>query len=117
MKHSWILLSCFAILAACAQEKNSTNKTMDKKMITVSGVAQNGKGNALLVTEDSTVYYIEGMDSWETNVVGRKIEITGVSQLESMSEGDLKNEQGEYKQSVSGEKRILTNVQWKGIQQ
>jgi hypothetical protein len=116
MKHSWILLSCFAILAACAQEKNSTNETMDKKMITVSGVAQNGKGNALLVVEDSTVYYIEGMDFWETIIVGRKIEITGVLQLETMSEGGLKNEQGEYKQGVADEKRILTNVKWKRIQ-
>jgi hypothetical protein len=66
---------------------------MEMKMITTSGVAQNGKGS------------------------GRKIEMTGVSQLETMSEGGLKNEQGEYKQGVADEKRILTNVQWKGIQQ
>ena len=116
MKCSWILLSCFAILAACGQNKDSIRETMETEMITRSGVAQNGKGSAVLIAVDGTVYYIEGMDSWETDVVGRRIKITGILQRETMREGDLKNEQGEYSQGVVGEKRVLNNVKWEVLE-
>jgi archaellum biogenesis ATPase FlaH len=116
MKNASVLLFSIMLLAACEQKKHSIGKTMVTKMITTSGIAQNGKGGALLVTDDTTIYYLEGMDTWETSLIGKRIEVTGTLKVETLNEDELKNEQGEYTQGVAGDKRILVNTKWKQLE-
>lgn len=113
MNRSVFLLPILILICECGPKSTDTMKST----ITVTGLTQNGKGGALLVLDDSTVYYLEEIDAWETNLVGKRIEAIGTIKIETLYEDDLKNEQGEYTQGVVGEKRILTNVKWKRIQQ
>jgi hypothetical protein len=106
---SIFLLPILILVCACGYKSSEIMNST----ITVTGLAQNGKGGALLVVDDNTVYYLEGMDAWENSMVGTRIEVTGALRIETLSENDLKNEQGEYTQGTAGDKRILTNVKWK----
>lgn len=88
---------------------------MKDQEITVIGTARNGKGNALIVTKERVAYYIDGLDSWETAVEGKEISVTGILTVETLTEEDLKNEQGEWKQGVSGERKIISKAHWQFI--
>jgi hypothetical protein len=109
INRSVFLLPILIIICECGSKPSEPMNSI----ITVTGLAQNGKGGALLVADDTTVYYLEGMDAWETSLIGKRIEVTGTLKVETLNEGELKNEQGEYTQGMAGEKRILVNAKWK----
>ncbi len=109
---SIFLIPILMFVYGCGSKSTETMNSI----LTVTGVAQNGKGGALLVVDDNMVYYLEVMDAWETSLTGTRVEVTGTLRIETMSEDDLKNEQGEYSQGVAGEKKILTNVKWKTLE-
>jgi hypothetical protein len=89
---------------------------MKDQEITVIGTARNGKGNALIMTKDGVVYYMDGLDFWNAAVVGKEISVTGILAVETLSEEDLKNEDGEWKQGVLGDRKIIRNVKWQIIE-
>lgn len=102
------LLPILILICACGSKSNETMKSK-----TIAGIAQNGKGGAVVVMDDGGVYYLEEVDEWESDLIGKRIEVTGILKIESFSEGDLQNERGEYTQGVAGEKKILVNAKWK----
>jgi hypothetical protein len=100
------------LVCGCGTKSSETINNMNSA-ITVSGLAQNGKGGALLITSNNMIYYIEGMDFWNADVISKPIQATGILLTETLTEEELKNELGEYSQGIAGDKRILTNVKWK----
>lgn len=106
----FIIIVVLQLLSAC----NKKNSDMEK--ITVRGIAQQGKGGALLITDDKIVYYIDALDAWDAELVGKQIEATGLLKIELMDEADLKNEAGEYNQGIAGEKQTLLEVMWKEVE-
>jgi hypothetical protein len=88
---------------------------MKDQEITVIGTARNGKGNTLIVTKEMVTFYIDGLDSWETTVEGREISVTGILIVETLTEEDLKNEEGEWKQGVAGDRKIISKARWQFI--
>ncbi len=88
---------------------------MKDEEVTVIGTARNGKGNALIVTKERVAYYIEGLDFWEVAVEGKEISVTGILNVETLTEEDLRNEQGEWKQGVTGDRKIISKARWQFI--
>lgn len=103
------------IFIACHPIHKSTSQGMIDQEITVVGIARNGKGSAMVVTKDKVNYSINGLDSWEPVVEGKEISVTGILMVETMTEEELKNEQGEWKQGVTGERKIITKARWRLI--
>ena len=103
------------LFISCHPNNKSNSSDMKDQEITIIGIARNGKGNALIVTKESVVYYIDGLDSWETAVQGKEISVTGILTVETLTEADLKNEQGEWKQGVAGERKIVNKARWQFI--
>ncbi len=103
------------IFIACHPFHKSTRQDMIDQEITVVGIARNGKGNAMVVTKDRINYSINGLDSWEPAVEGKEISVTGILTVETMTEEDLKNEPGEWKQGVAGDRKIITKARWRLI--
>jgi len=46
--------------------------------ITIEGIAQNAKSGGVIITNDSVIYYIEGVDSWEDNFYNKKVKVKGI---------------------------------------
>ena len=103
------------LFSSCHPNSKSNSNDMIDQEITVIGTARNGKGKALIITKESVAYYLDGLDSWETSVVGKEISVTGILTVETLTEGDLKNEQGEWKQGVAGDRKIISKARWQFI--
>jgi len=103
------------LFISCHPNSKSNNNDMKDKEATVIGTARNGKGNALIITKENIAYYINGLDSWETAVVGKEISVTGILTVETLTEEDLKNEHGEWKQGVAGDRKIISKARWQFI--
>lgn len=110
------LIGVMAVLfIACHPTYKLNSPTMNDQEITVIGTAQNGKGSAMIITKDRINYSIDGMDSWESAVEGKEISVTGILMVETLTEEDLKNEQGEWKQGVAGDRKIIAKARWRLI--
>ena len=48
-----------------------------KDMITVSGFALDAKAGAIIMVNDDTPYYIDGLEHWEEKYYGKKVIVTG----------------------------------------
>jgi len=107
----WIVLMA-VLFIACNPNSNSNGHVMKDQELTFIGTARNGKGNALVVTKEGVAYYIDRLDAWETAVEGREISVTGILTIETLKEEDLKNEQGEWKQGVTGDRKIISKARW-----
>jgi len=112
MKGIELIVVMAILFIACHTNNQSNSLDMNNQEITVNGTARNGKGNAMIVTKERINYYINGLDSWEPAVDGKEISVTGILVVETLTEEDLKNEAGEWKQGVAGDRKIITKARW-----
>jgi hypothetical protein len=79
---------------------------------TITGKAANGKGNALIVTDQGTVFAIDDLDAWDSLTEGRELEVTGIMIVENTSPDALRTPTGEWIQGTPGERHIIRNASW-----
>lgn len=48
------------------------------KQVTVRGEADNASGGAIVVTDDNTPVYLDGIDSWDKATRGKQVSVTGI---------------------------------------
>jgi hypothetical protein len=109
---SLFVVSVFLILSFC-QACVKPNKNIKEQPVTVTGVAHNGKGGALISSSNGEVYYIEGLDSWITDVENKVVTVSGNLKVDTLSDERLKNDKGEWTQGLSGKIMTIQNAQWK----
>jgi len=90
---------------------NLFSQQMEK--ITITGIAENSKAGAIVITKENVVYYLEGINSWNNDVLRKEVEVKGDLVKEFHQEEDLMNEKGEYKQGLSGEINKIVKPSWK----
>ena len=83
---------------------------------TVTGIAHNGKGGALVVTLNDEVYYIEGMDEWLHDLENKTVIVTGNLKIDTVSEEELINENGEVLAGRAGKIMTIQSAEWKIIE-
>ena len=76
MKANHLIIGCFLLtLSSCITLK--TNKMQSNNIDVIEGVAQDAKAGAVIVANDSDVYYIDGMEYWRSKYLNKKIAVTG----------------------------------------
>jgi len=109
-----VLIVLIQVLTSCTnQDKQTQLETMKENQLTITGIAKNAIMGAVLVTEDNSVYYIDGLESWDDTTLNKKVSATGSLKTETFKEEDLQNEKGEWKEGMSGEKQTLLTPVWK----
>ena len=88
---------------------------MEDQNITVIGIARNGKDGALVLTKEHSVYYVDGLEFWEDSINGKEISVMGVLKIDSLATNEMKNEKGEWKAGVVGDKKAIRNAKWKVV--
>ena len=86
---------------------------MEDQTITITGTAHNGKDGALIVAKVDEVYYIDGLEFWDESIQGKTVSVTGQLKTESLIANEIRNENGEWKTGVVGDKKIILEAQWK----
>lgn len=121
MKYTLILYVIFSLITSlsCDFEKiNTENKRIStvrdttEKDTTVTGIAQNSKAGGIVITSDNSHFFVDVISSWNDDVLGKMVEVTGTLKKEYYTEKDLKDEEGGWKQGMLGEKLIIINAKW-----
>jgi hypothetical protein len=82
----------------------------ESKSIVVIGIAENLKAGAAVISEsDDKMYYVDGVDSWGDEILGKRIKVKGKLRVKEMPPP----EKGELKQSIVGTVRMIKKPKWK----
>ncbi len=56
---------------------NQCSNNPDTTKITVVGTAVDIKHHAAVLTDDSLLYYLDGIDHWDVKYMGKRVKVTG----------------------------------------
>ena len=82
------------------------------RRVTLQGTAKDAKAGAVLVVADDRPIYLDGLDSWPKEALGKKVQASGILVTRKYIP-DPVNENGEISQGAEGEQWVLAKVQWK----
>lgn len=98
------------------KEARQLGKVMNTR-VRVSGIAQNAKGGALLVVGKDSTWYVEKLDSWPAEVLGKLVGVGGkLVDKQYLPQGG-KNEKGEWVQGAEGSQNVIESPTWRVIQE
>lgn len=81
-------------------------------LITLEGVAANGKAGAILLTDTRQVWYIQGLSAWPEAYENAHLRVNGFPLIHHHDEAELRDESGAFRQDMSGDQRILSQASW-----
>jgi RNase P/RNase MRP subunit p29 len=61
----------------------------------ITGTAKDAKAGAVVVTTDNAVYYLDRLEAWSSDVVGKQVRVTGkvvVKKPEKRKENEIRAE-------------------------
>ncbi|MEQ6122695.1 hypothetical protein AAON49_00675 [Pseudotenacibaculum sp. MALMAid0570] len=89
----------------------SCSITKNKNYIKIVGVADYSKAGAVVITnENQRAYFLDGMDPWVGDIVGKKLVVTGLLQKVDM---DSLYKDQPLMQRVFGIKYTILRPKWK----
>lgn len=100
----------FILLLQGCRSTNGDDVAVDKDHIVVIGYTGNVKDGGLVISKtDDKGYYVEGVDSWDENMVGKMVKVSGkllIDEFPPPKEGE------EEKQRIIGTKRSIIEPKW-----
>jgi len=112
-----IFIIILVVSTSCSYKHiKKTLSPMEKTKVTVIGVAHNSKAGAMILTDNSEVYYIVGLNEWNNKFYEKKVKVSGYLNTENFKEEDLKNEKGEWVQGMVGDKRSILKAEWELVE-
>jgi len=79
----------------------------------IHGRAENAKGGAVVITDTMGVVYLDGIDSWDEEVVGRDVVVKGEIYHGKHIPDAVVDETGAISTGSAGIQTILLNPEWK----
>lgn len=88
----------------------SLEKMVDSE-VTIEGTARNAAAGAVVLTDDRTPVYMDGMDRWDRTADGKKVSAKGTLRKRGNSD-PLVNDKGEVRHGVAGDQFVLEKPSW-----
>ncbi len=85
------------------------------KEVTFLGTARDAKGGAILLLEDNTPIYIEGLDYWSDDLDGKQVSVSGTLKEDKFIPDPVISKDGGISQGAYGTQFVLTNVKIKPV--
>jgi hypothetical protein len=105
-----------------AMDSNTTEKpahvmALEEGMkVTVTGRALNAKAGAVIHAQDGQIYYIDELTHWSDTIYSKTLEVTGVLHIQTFTEDDLKDENGDWKQGMLGTQLTVMDARWRVVE-
>lgn len=80
--------------------------------INISGIAQNARFGAIIMIEDFTPVFLEGIQEWDSEIVDKSVIVTGVLRLKLLAPKAIVSPNGEVSHGVGSDSYILENPRW-----
>lgn len=78
--------------------------------VTIQGVARNAMAGAVVLTDDRTPVYVDGLERWDGAVDGKSIRATGT--LRKRGGDDVVDDKGQYSSGVPSARFVLEQPSW-----
>jgi hypothetical protein len=80
---------------------------------TIEGKAEDAKACAVVVLDSGDVVYIAGVDSWPSEILGRRVKVTGVLKRKKLIMDPVTGADGGISQGAWGKQTVLEGASWK----
>lgn len=91
----------------------SQNNLESNDSISVIGTALNAKAGAVIKTTYGKTFYIEDLAFWPENLYNKSVTVKGILKKEIFKQEDIKDDKGEWRQGMVGEKLTIIKPKWK----
>jgi hypothetical protein len=89
------------------------NASTPVKVITITGIAENAKAGAIVISkDDGNMYYIDGLAFWDKKIVGKRVKVSGKLLVENLTPPKQDEEE---RQQITGIKRTILKSTWELI--
>lgn len=83
---------------------------------TIEGTARNAHLGAVLLTEDRTPIYIDGLRSWDdTGLDGQQIKVEGMLRRRKLAPDPVVEDDGSVSHGVEGDNYVFENASWQTV--
>lgn len=112
------------VLSACAGQDGKATSTvkeipapaavdaMNRRQVTVVGVARNAKIGAVVVTGEGEALYLDGLSSWPAKVEGQRVKVSAASRRIKVIPAPPIGPNGEVSAGASGKQSVLEDATW-----
>ncbi|MFW9920877.1 MAG: hypothetical protein ACFFED_14855 [Candidatus Thorarchaeota archaeon] len=94
------------------QMNQKSLRDMIGEEVVLEGIAENGKGGALIVLPQNEVIYIRHLGSWDDVIRGMRISVKGVVRYEKYIPDPEVSSDGAISQGAIGSQYVLDDAQW-----
>jgi hypothetical protein len=88
-------------------------RKMDEHNETIEGKAEDAKACAVVVLDSGDAIYIEGVDSWPSDILGKRVIVTGVLKRKKLILDPVTGADGGISQGAWGKQTVLEGASWK----
>ena len=81
------------------------------RQVTIEGTARNAAAGAVVLTDDRTPIYVDGLERWDRATDGKKVSASGT--LRKRGGDQVVNDRGEYRHGTPGDRFVLEQPSWK----
>jgi hypothetical protein len=82
----------------------------------IRGTARNAMAGAVVLTEDRTPVYIDGLERWDDSLDGSEVRVTGTLTRGSAAPQASTNQQGEVSHGMEGGNFIVQDAKWEKVE-
>jgi hypothetical protein len=80
--------------------------------VTIRGVARDARMGAVVLPEDRTPIYIDGLEEWDDDVSGESIEVTGMLRRRKLAPDPVVGADGGVSHGIHGDNFVLEDPAW-----
>ncbi len=91
---------------------DSLDQTKLNKQIDVHGTAENAMLGAVVMTDDLTPVFLDGVREWDSKIVGKLVIVKGVLRRKLLAPKATVGSNREISQGVEGDSYVLENPIW-----
>ena len=84
-------------------------------VVALTGVALDAHLGAVLVLDDDSPVYIEGLARWPSDIYGKRMEVTGTLRSKKLAPDPIPNPEGVQSHGVMGIQTVMERATWRVI--
>jgi len=87
-----------------------------EKPVTLTGYAADARAGAVITTDEGDTIYVAGLATWPADLLGRRVEVTGLLTRKKPIPDPEVNENGEHTAGAYGLQDVMEKTKWKAAQ-
>jgi hypothetical protein len=93
----------------------SSGSGTDGDAVTLQGTALDAHAGAVIMLDDESPVYVEGLSRWSPEENGKRVEITGILRAVKMTPDPPKGKDVIQRHGMTGSQTVLSNATWRVI--